>query len=341
MLNMKILLFEKLEDLTLSQALDQYEVDFEMDDLPDFELTQVPLTADNIIKELEKAVTENCSENSRYSVVEDIDIDMLVKSTESRNTRKNTTWSVATFNDWRVARMKSNYCAIPELLQFTANDVNQWLSKFVIETRRKDGKPYPPKTLYLLCVGILRFHRENGVHMNFLDEKDCVFYDFRRSLSARMTELTKQGIGTTTKQAEAISEETEITLWEKGLLGSGLNQRNLSAKNLKHYLQNPVLFKIYEQYLNIVRDLDGTAFYRRPLDKGSIKFGEQSVGVNKLSNIMKTMCAEAGIDGYFTNNSGKRTCATTLYQTRNNEQDRPYIGQSRVFENIKGLPVRC
>ncbi|VDI42194.1 Hypothetical predicted protein [Mytilus galloprovincialis] len=40
---------------------------------------------------------------------------------------------------------------------------------------------------------------------------------------------------------------------------------------------------------------------RRPLDKGSIKFGEQSVGVNKLSNIMKTMCAEAGIDGYFTN----------------------------------------
>ncbi|CAG2185089.1 unnamed protein product [Mytilus edulis] len=208
--------FEKLEDLTLSQALDQYEVDFEMDDLPDFELTQVPLTADNIIDEMEKTVTVICNENSRYLIVEDIDIDKLVKSTESRNTRKNTTWSVATFNDWRVARMKSNYCAIPELLQFTANDVNQWLSKFVIETRRKDGKPYPPNTLYLLCVGILRFHRENGVHMNFLDEKDCVFYDFRRSL----TELTKQGIGTTTKQAEAISEETESTLWEKGLLGS-------------------------------------------------------------------------------------------------------------------------
>ncbi|CAG2250785.1 unnamed protein product [Mytilus edulis] len=288
--------------------------------------------------------------------------------------------------------MKSNYCAIPELLQFTANDVNQWLSKFVIETRRKDGKPYPPKTLYLLCVGILRFHRENGVHMNFLDEKDCVFYDFRRSLSARMTELTKQGIGTTTKQAEAISEETESTLWEKGLLGStsskaimntmffynsklfglrgvdehrnlsvdqfelgkdqtgsfilfkgranktykgGLNQRNLSAKNLKHYLQNPVLFKIYEQYLNIVRDLNGTAFYRRPLDKGSIKFGEQSVGVNQSSNIMKTMCAEAGIDGYFTNHSGKRTCATTLYQAGVPEQEIMNRTGHRSVESVR------
>ncbi|CAC5393680.1 unnamed protein product [Mytilus coruscus] len=224
-----------------------------MDDLPDFELTQVPLTADNIIEELEKAVTVNCNDNSRYSFVEDIDIDKLVKSTESRNTRKNTTWSVATFNDWRVARMKSNYCAIPELLQFTANDVNQWLSKFVIETRRKDG---------------------------------------------------------------------------------GLNQRYLSAKNLKHYLQNPVLFTIYEQYLNIVRDLNGTAFYRR-LDKGSIKFGEQSVGVNKWSNIMKTMCAEAGIDGYFTNHSGKRTCATTLYQAGVPEQEIMNRTGHRSVESVR------
>ncbi|CAG2217688.1 unnamed protein product [Mytilus edulis] len=68
----------------------------------------------------------------------------------------------------------------------------------------------------------------------------------------------------------------------------GLNQRNLSAKNLKHYLQNPVLFKIYEQYFNIVRDLNGTAFYRRPLDKGSIKFGEQSAGVPEQEIMNRT-----------------------------------------------------
>ena len=62
--------------------------------------------------------------------------------------------------------------------------------------------PTPPKTLYMLCVGLLRFLRENGVHMNFLDEKDCRFNEFRRPLSARMTELTMEGIRTTTKQAE-------------------------------------------------------------------------------------------------------------------------------------------
>jgi len=84
--------FEKLEDLTLSQALDRYEVDAEMDILPDmnlsstFELTEVPLTADNIIEQLEKAVSSECKENSRYSFVHDVEVDKLVKSTESKNT---------------------------------------------------------------------------------------------------------------------------------------------------------------------------------------------------------------------------------------------------------------
>jgi hypothetical protein len=71
----------------------------------------------------------------------------------------------------------------------------------------------------MLCVGLLRHLRENGIHLNFLDEENSVFYEFRQALSARMSELTKQGVGTTTKQAEPISEESENMLWNKGLLG--------------------------------------------------------------------------------------------------------------------------
>ncbi|CAC5425074.1 unnamed protein product [Mytilus coruscus] len=118
----------------------------------------------------------------------------------------------------------------------------------------------------------------------------------------------------------------------------GLNQRYLSAKNLKHYLQNPVLFKIYEQYLNIVRDLNGTAFYRRPLDKGSIKFSEQSVGVNKLSNnnIMKTMCAEAGIDGYFTITTLVKGHVPRHY-TRQESQNKKFMNRTghRSVESVR------
>ena len=44
-----------------------------------------------------------------------------------------------------------------------------------------------------------------------------------------MTELTMEGIGTTTKQAEAISQETENILWEKGLLGNGSSKAILNT----------------------------------------------------------------------------------------------------------------
>ena len=245
--------FERLEDLTLSQALDMYEVDVKMDVTPDmsasFELTEVPLTADNVIAQLEKSLK---TDNSRYSFIDDEGVGDLIRSTESKNTRKNTNWTVSTFNDWRNTRMQRTQCIIPELLNFTIADVNQWLSKYVIETRKKDGDPYPPRTLYMLCGGLLRFLRENGVHLDFLDERDSKFYEFRRALSARMTELTAQGIGTTTKQAEPVNEETEKILWDKGLLGKS------TAKSLSNtmFYYNSKLFGLrgVDEHRNLTTD---------------------------------------------------------------------------------------
>ena len=109
--------------------------------------------------------------------------------------------------------MEQTGCAIHELATFSVVDVNQWLSTFAVETHRKDGKPYPtPKTFYMLWVGILRYLRENGNRINFFDENDSRFYEFRRALSARMTELTTQGIVISMNQAEPVNKQTEDIL---------------------------------------------------------------------------------------------------------------------------------
>ncbi|CAG2198723.1 unnamed protein product [Mytilus edulis] len=88
----------------------------------------------------------------------------------------------------------------------------------------------------------------------------------------------------------------------------GLKSVELKCQNLKTLPSIPfTYFSRYmncKEYMNIVCDLKWTAFYRRPLEKGSIKFVELSIGVNKLSYIMKTMFAGAGIEGYSTNSSG-------------------------------------
>ena len=60
--------FERMEDLSLSQGLDKYEVDMEMDSAEfqqfGFQLTEEPITADNVIQQFEKAATETNATDS-------------------------------------------------------------------------------------------------------------------------------------------------------------------------------------------------------------------------------------------------------------------------------------
>ncbi|XP_061170897.1 zinc finger MYM-type protein 2-like [Saccostrea echinata] len=156
--------------------------------------------------------------------VNDIDLKELLNSTESKNTRKNTNWSVTTFHDWRSARMLTTGDQIPDILSSSAEELILGCQDLLLKR-----KAYPPKTLYMLCTGLLRHLRENGLHLKFLDEKNSQFYEFRKSLGARMAELTVQGVGTSTKQAEPISEEAENVLWEKGLLGNSTGESMLNT----------------------------------------------------------------------------------------------------------------
>ena len=52
------------------------------------------------------------------------------------------------------------------------------------------------------------------------------------------------------------------------------------------------------------------AFYQ----SAGIRYGEQVLGINKIKGLMKEITGQAGLVGNFTNHSGKRTCATQLYQ---------------------------
>lgn len=82
---------------------------------------------------------------------------------------------------------------------------------------------------------------------------------------------------------------------------------------------------MYKDYIEIRRDCgESPAFYRRPLENGpdnELRFSQQPIGLNKLASIMKSMFSEAGIPGYYTNHSGKRTLATTLYLAGVPEQE--------------------
>ena len=65
--------------------------------------------------------------------------------------------------------------------------------------------------------------------MNFLDERDTRFVGLRKTLDARMKELTPLGIGVVPKQAEPITPRKENKLWESGIIGTHNSKALLNA----------------------------------------------------------------------------------------------------------------
>lgn len=119
-------------------------------------------------------------------------------------------------------------------------------------------------------------------------------------------------------------------------VAGGLNQRHMSAKSVRHIFNDSTLYCIYKEYLNAIKadeDDENQPFYRRPIS--GLKFSKQCIGVNKLSTLMKTMCSEAGLKGNYTNHSGKRTCATRLYQAGVEEQEIMSITGHRSINSVR------
>ena len=102
----------------------------------------------------------------------------------------------------------------------------------------------------------------------------------------------------------------------------GLHQQKIDPKELKIYAKSVLgercAVSTFQYYLSLIPP-DGP-FYRRPLAGHPPRYSAQVIGVNKLSTIVKNFCQKAGFQGFFTNHSGKVTCATELFRNNIDEQ---------------------
>uniref|UniRef100_K1QWU1 Uncharacterized protein n=1 Tax=Magallana gigas TaxID=29159 RepID=K1QWU1_MAGGI len=168
-------------------------------------------------------------------------------------------------------------------------------------------------------------------------------------MDSKMKDALSRGVGGKRKQADPILPEDEAVIWEKGIFGmnnaetlqntdnrgkfieftgmstktfkGGLAHKELHNKQIRHYCQpgDRCMANFFKMYLDALGN-EGP-FYRRPLAGSPPRSGSQLVGVNKLKSMMKVFCEEAGLKGNLTNHSGKRTCATALYQKGVDEQE--------------------
>ena len=85
----------------------------------------------------------------------------VLKAQESSipaNTKATTNWCVKAWEDWaQTSNGKLLPGEAPFFTTFTDLTVADWLSKYVLEIREKNGQPYPPDSLYQLICGVQPF----------------------------------------------------------------------------------------------------------------------------------------------------------------------------------------
>ena len=95
------------------------------------------------------------------------------------------------------------------------------LQRFVSEARRSDGSSYPPRTLYQMLCGLLRYSKSSqNDPPSFLDRKDARFRKLHNTCDVIFRSLHDDGIGADKKSAQAITKEHEDKLWESGVLNT-------------------------------------------------------------------------------------------------------------------------
>ena len=106
----------------------------------------------------------------------------------------------------------------------------------------------------------------------------------------------------------------------------GLKHRKIVPKVVNVYpIRNkercPVRI-LYKYFCKLSIGRTCPALYLRPYTKFTPEkwYMNSPVGVNKLQGVVKQVCKDAGLDGYYTNHSLRSTAATRMYQSDTPEQ---------------------
>lgn len=113
---------------------------------------------------IKQTASVSATENTRFvAPLSETGVKNLIDSQENVNTKKNTTWALRVFVSWRAHR-NSYGESVKELHDMNTEEMNYYLGRFIAEARKQDGKPYPPRSLYLVSCGLLRHLRGKKVY---------------------------------------------------------------------------------------------------------------------------------------------------------------------------------
>ena len=140
------------------------------------------------------------------------------------NTQATTRWALRNFQAWSSWHAETSPDdPVPEdlLEKCVPEELDKWLSLYIMETRREDGQPFPSKSIDGLLAGLKRHMKtQNKYPPNIFSEEDPCFSNLRGTRDTVSRKLWEEGVGTSTKETELLSVEDEQVIWAKNVMGT-------------------------------------------------------------------------------------------------------------------------
>jgi len=151
-----------------------------MDEISDDVLSQIPLDFPNLS---DIGNFNHCFAETR-----------IPKKTRLVNSWAKNIWTQwANSQNCHLETSEDPHCLVPlDISRTPLNELDYWLSRFIIEVRRTDGKPYTPQTLQRIASGMQRYLRDEcgRAEIVLFRKEDTHFQSFRLAFDSRIKELT-------------------------------------------------------------------------------------------------------------------------------------------------------
>ena len=168
---------------------------------------------------------------SRFPVVSSEEITEINESAASKNTKRTTQTWLTVWMKWCKARNIDD-----EIESFTPQALDEILTKFYAEVRKRDGSEYVPNSLRVMQASIDRYLRQKNYPDSIISGRQ--FKKSQETLNLKAKSLRYQGKGKRPNRAQPYSRVDEEIFWTEGKLGhhNGVILTNANFKNLSEHM---------------------------------------------------------------------------------------------------------
>ena len=150
----------------------------------------------------------------RFAAVSSAEVNSLIDEQENKNTKRKTVIHVNLFQQFLLCNGENR-----KMEEILPTELTDWLCRFWVGIRKKDGQEYEPVTLRSMMGSFERHLRkcEYGDGLSLITSPE--FAKVRETLKSKQKELKKQGKGNRPCKADPLTDEDVDLLYEKKMLG--------------------------------------------------------------------------------------------------------------------------